>query len=291
MRLQALHPQGPHLSRIVAGTWRWHLEPLRVESLIEAALQAGITTFDHADIYGNYSVEGIFGTVLGQKPSLRQRMQLVTKCGIKLVSPARPGHRVKHYDTSHVHIVQSVEHSLRQLHTDYIDVLLLHRPDPLMQAEEVAGAFHELHRNGKVLHFGVSNFTAAQFEFLQSSLSLPLVTNQIEISVFHTELLFNGLMEVMRKHGTSPMAWSPLGAGKFFSDSVAQSLQPFCETYACTLPQLLLAWLMKHPAMIFPVIGTTQEERLHEAARAEGIVLAREDWFAVLKTVSGKDVA
>lgn len=187
MQKTTLHVNGPELSRIIVGAWRWTNESAAcIEKLINTSLDQGITTFDHADIYGNYSCEECFGNVLRTDASLRNKLQLITKFGIKLMSEKRPFHQIKHYDTSAEHIIWSVENSLKALGTDRVDVLLIHRPDPLLNPIEVAEAFSKLKQQGKVLHVGVSNFSSSQFEMLQSYLSVPLVTNQIELSCLET---------------------------------------------------------------------------------------------------------
>ena len=219
MQKISLHPSGPELSRIIVGAWRWTNESApQIEQLIQTSLDKGITAFDHADIYGNYSCEENFGNVLRANPSLRNKLQLITKFGIKLLSDKRPEHKIKHYDTSASHITWSVENSLKMLATDRIDLLLIHRPDPLLNPAEVAETFSTLKQQGKVLHFGVSNFTTTQFEMLQSYLSFPLVTNQIELSLFRNEPFFNGDTDVMMKHRIRPLGWSPSGGGKSFED-------------------------------------------------------------------------
>lgn len=284
------------LSRIVAGVWRWGKRTeAEWKNAVHAALDAGITTFDHADIYGDYSCEEQFGSILKKQPALRKAVKVVTKCGIKLLSAKKPEHRVKHYDTSAAHIIRSAENSLQLLGTEVIDVLLIHRPDPLMHPEEVAEAFAQLHQQGKVKHFGVSNFAPSQLEMLQSFLTVQLVTNQIELSLFKHEALFNGQVDVLMKHRMPPMAWSPLGGGKFFvptnsAAALAGTLQKLTEKYRCTESQLLLAWLLTHPSRIYPVIGTATPERFREAAAALNLTLERQDWFAMLKAVTGKDV-
>jgi predicted oxidoreductase len=292
MERKYIHPEGPEFSRVVAGVWNWTSEEIN-ERMIYAALDEGITTFDHADIYGGYSIEGLFGNVLKRTPELRERIELVTKCGIKLLSSARPQHNIKHYDTSYERIIASVNKSLENFGTDYLNLLLIHRPDPLMNGEEIAKAFSELQRSGKVQHFGVSNFTCEQFEMLQSFLPMPLVTNQVQISLFKHELLFNGVLDSLMKQRISPMAWSPLGNGKFFQEDseVVKSLAVLCEKYNATIGELLYAWLLAHPSKIFPVTGTTKPERLKEAVRSLSIQLDKQDWFAMLKLVAGRDVA
>jgi predicted oxidoreductase len=292
MQKTKIHPNGPALSRIVVGTWRWHgLTSQQVETLIKTSLTAGITSFDHADIYGNYSCEEIFGNVLRRNSVLRNEMEIITKCGIKLLSDKRPDHKIKHYDTSKEHIVWSVENSLKMLATDRIDVLLLHRPDPLLNPNEVAEAFEQLKQQGKVLYFGVSNFSSAQFEMLQSFLSFPLVTNQIELSLFKNDNLFNGTVSTLMKHRICPMAWSPLGGGKYFENNqVKNSSQNLSEHYNSSLPQLLLAWLMNHPASIFPILGTTRPDRIEDGVKSIELNLTRQHWFEILKWVTERDV-
>ncbi|PZR40906.1 MAG: oxidoreductase [Azospira oryzae] len=287
-----LHPQGPVFSRIIAGAWRWNtVSADTLERLIKTALDHGINTFDHADIYGDYSNEALFGDMLKKNPSLLKSMKLVSKCGIKLLSQKKPEHRVKHYDTSRAHIIASTETSLQRLGTDHLDLLLIHRPDPLMDAAEVRDAFIQLKQQGKVLHFGVSNFTPAQFDLLQSHLPFPLVTNQIEISLFNNQSLFDGSIDHLYQLKTSAMAWSPLGGGKQMQGEVIQNLNHLKRKYTATESQLLYAWLLKHPSVIFPVIGTTQPERIVESVKALDISLDRQDWFEMLKWATGKEVA
>lgn len=293
MQKLKIHAEGPSLSRLVVGAWRWDAcSAPQTEQLIQTALSCGITSFDHADIYGNYSCEEIFGKVLKSNASLRNSMELVTKCGIKLLSEKRPNHWIKHYDTSKEHIIYSVENSLNNLSTDRIDLLLLHRPDPLLNPAEVAEAFTALRQSGKVLHFGVSNFISSQFEMLQSYLSFPLVTNQIEVSLFKHDLFFDGTVDALMKYRVSPMAWSPLGGGKHFEDArVKKSMDGLAKQYRCTPTQILLAWLLKHPSTIFPIMGTTKTERIEEAAASLNVDLDRQHWFDMLKWVVGNDVA
>ena len=219
-----LSPTGPEVSRIAFGLWRlqdWQRTTQELISLTEQCIELGITTTDHADIYGGYQCEALFGAALAAAPGLRQRIEIVSKCGIKLVSPQRPAHGVQHYDTSAAHIIASAEQSLRNLHTDYLDLLLLHRPDPLMQIDAVAEAFETLRAAGKVRHFGVSNFTPSQFEMLASRCSL--VTNQVEASVLHTSALEDGTFDQCQRLAIAPMIWSALGGGRLFSDSGAQA--------------------------------------------------------------------
>jgi predicted oxidoreductase len=291
---------GPYFSRLAFGLWRlasWGLNDARLLALINSCMAYGITTFDHADIYGDYTCEQIFGRALGLTPSLRDKIQLVTKCGIKLVSANRPAHTIKHYDTSQAHIIASVENSLKMLQTDYLDVLLIHRPDPFMDADEVAGAFTTLRQAGKVLHFGVSNFTPWQFDLLASRLDFPLVTNQVEISVLYLDTLHDGTLDQCQRLGISPMAWSPFGGGRLFDGDdeqilcLRQALDTIGEELGGATPdQVALAWLLAHPARIIPVLGTGKIERVRSAAQATELQLSREQWFSIWTASTGKDV-
>lgn len=293
MQKVKLHPEGPQVSKIVVGAWRWANESTdQIMKLVNTSLDSGISSFDHADIYGNYSCEECFGNALRVNPSLRNKIELITKFGIKLLSDKRPAHAIKHYDTTAEHIVWSVENSLKMLSTDRIDVLLIHRPDPLLDPVEVAEAFSKLKQQGKVLHFGVSNFTSTQFEMLQSYLSFPLVTNQVELSLFHNDPFFNGTTDVLMKHQVKPLAWSPLGGGKYFEDErVKGLLDRLANEYKASATQVLLAWLLKHPSGVIPIVGTTKPERIAESSVALNVNLDRQHWFELLRAVSGKDVA
>lgn len=291
MKRDHLHVQGPAFSRIVAGAWRWNAASgANVDNLIQTALDAGITSFDHADIYGDYANQETFGAVLKSDPSLRKKIQLIGKCGIMLMSAKHPDTRIKHYDTSKEHILRSVDHTLKQLGTDYLDLLLIHRPDPLMDPEEVSETFGLLKQNGKVLYFGVSNFSPAQFEMLQKFLPFPLVTNQIELSLNRVQPLYDGTLDVLLKYETAAMVYSPLGEGRLLSGTASRELWSRREKYNATETQLALAWLLRHPAKLFPVIGTTRPERIIESAKAVDIRLDRQDWFEMLKVASGTDV-
>jgi predicted oxidoreductase len=290
MQQLKLHPEGPIFSRIIAGAWRWHtVSGKTFEQLVKTSLEQGINAFDHAAVYGDYGNEKIFGDFIARESSTRDKMKLITKCGIQLLSKHRPKNRIKHYDTSKEHIVESAENSLRLLQTDHIDLLLIHRPDPLMSPQGVAEAFSKLKQEGKVLHFGVSNFTTGQFDLLQSNLSFPLVTNQIEISLGRIDSLFNGDVDLLMKHKASPMAWSPLAGSKLMTEE--RTWFSMATKYNATYSQLALAWLLKHPSSIFPIIGTTQPERVIECSNSTELELDRQDWFEMLKWVVGKDVA
>ncbi len=297
-----LSDNGPTFSRIVFGVMKWgdwghRLNPQEMLRLIEQSIEYGVTTFDHADIYGAYTTEAQFGQALKLQPALREQIQLITKCGIKLIADNRPRHKAKSYDTSRAHILFSVENSLANLHTDYIDLLLLHRPSPLMDPHEVAEAFGQLHRQGKVKYFGVSNFTNSQYELL--SQHFALVTNQVEASLLHLNPFLDGTFDLCLRKGVLPMAWAPLGGGKIFADKEslqAQRVREVAEAIvnhrdkAYGLDQVMLAWLMKHPANILPVVGTARIERLKAAADAIELELTREEWFELWEASTGEEV-
>ena len=211
--------EGLSFSRVVHGHWRaadWNLSTQEFLTLTEQCLDLGITTFDNANIYGDYTCEGLFGQVLRAKPALRDRIEIVTKCGIKLANDKK-GFSLNHYDSSKEHIIESVETSLKELNTDYLDVLLLHRPDVLLDPNEVAEAFTTLKKQGKVKHFGVSNYLPSQVNMLQSFLEMPLVTNQVELSVIYRDHFENGVLDQCIEKKMPPMAWSPLNQGLVFT--------------------------------------------------------------------------
>lgn len=294
-----LHPNGPTFSRLVAGVMTWgiwghNLNTAAIDAFIDHCLQAGITTFDHADIYGHYTTEAAFGQALRLNPGRRSQMQLVSKCGIRLVCDQRPENQIKSYDTSKDYIISSVEQSLRNLSTDYLDLLLIHRPNPLLQADEVAAAVAQLKSQGKVLHFGVSNFNPTQFDYLNSV--TPLVTNQVEASLLHTAPLYDGTLDQCLTHAIKPMAWSPLG-GLFSRDDetatrVTNKLDEIGEYYGTPGNDIiLLAWLLHHPSSILPVLGTARQERISAAVKALDIQLDDQHWFELLEAATGKAVA
>jgi predicted oxidoreductase len=295
-----MHKDGPEVSRLVAGMMRlssWGLSRSDTLDWIKRAIDAGITTFDHADIYGGYTCEGLFGEALALDPSIRQRMQLVTKCNIKLVHANRPSHAVHGYDSGKAHILESADNSLRELQTDYLDVLLIHRVDPLMDADEVAEAFNTLRDSGKVLHFGVSNFLPPQFNLLASRLDFPLVTNQIEVSILHMDSFYDGSMDLAQQLRIAPMAWSPFAGGRLFrgDDDAAlrarHELQAIGEELGGASPdQVALAWLLTHPANIIPVLGTGNLDRIESAVQASSMQLSRDHWFRLWEASMGHGV-
>ncbi|MBO9128983.1 aldo/keto reductase family oxidoreductase [Bacillus sp. 165] len=287
-------------SRIIHGLWRladWKQSEQETLSLIEYCLENGITTFDHADIYGSYTCEELFGNALALKPELRERMEIVTKCGIVLESSNRPEHKSHHYNTRKEHILLSVENSLRNLRTEYIDLLLIHRPDPYMDPMQVAEAFHELKQSGKVRHFGVSNFKDHQFDMLQSYLDVPLVTNQLELSAYNLENFEDGTLNMCMKKRIAPMAWSPLAGGEIFSSNsekavrIRETLTKIQEEIGATgVDEVLYAWLLNHPAHIMPIVGSGKNLRIKSAIDALQHNLTLDQWFEILHSSMGHDV-
>lgn len=289
-----------YLSNIIHGWWRaesWNNSKEENLSLIESCIELGITSFDHADIYGGGRCEEIFGEALSLKPSLREKIQIISKCGIKFIHPNMPNNDGHYYDTSYEHIIYTVNKSLKGLKTDYIDLLLIHRPDIFMNPLEVKRAFEELKNEGKVKHFGVSNFTPSQFESLQSYLDFPLVTNQLELSVACLDNFDNGAIENALKNRIKPMAWSPLDGGKLFSENndkynrLRQTLEEVrSELNANNISEIAYAWLLNHPSNILPVAGTKSIDRLKEAINATQIKLTRKQWFKILDASRGYEV-
>jgi predicted oxidoreductase len=263
--------------------------------MMEACLQYGINAFDHADIYGDYTTEAEFGDALKEDISIRQHLKLITKCGIQMMTANRPQHKIKSYNTSKQHIISSAEQSLQNLRTDYLDVLLIHRPDPLMDPAEVAEAIEQLKQQGKVLSFGVSNFLPHQTDLLSSYTSIEY--NQLEISIIKLNAFSDGSLENCMKYKITPMAWAPLGGGLFTDEthphfrSITATAIALAEKYNTGLNEILLAWLHTHPSGIQTVIGTTRIERLVQAKIAATIKLEREDWFKLLAASAGEDVA
>jgi predicted oxidoreductase len=283
-------------SRFIAGTMTWgswgkNLSCGDMITNLNHCLDIGITTFDHADIYGGYTNEGDFGRAFSQSGISREKVQLISKCGIQYVCDARQN-RVKHYNYEKEYIISSAEQSLRNLQTDYLDLYLLHRPSPLMQPEEVGEAIEHLRRDGKILHFGLSNFTPSQVALIESAVAVE--GHQVEISLTADSAMYDGTLDDCIVNGRLAMAWSPLG-GYFRQqderqERIRQVLTELKGKYEATELQLLLAWLLKHPAEICPVVGTTEKGRLQEAIAAEDIELELEDWFELVVASKGHKV-
>ncbi|MGK3127391.1 aldo/keto reductase family oxidoreductase [Candidatus Pantoea formicae] len=293
---QTIAPQGPSFSPLIVGYWRlleWGMTPQQLVAFIEHHLSLGISTVDHADIYGDYGCEAAFGDALRLAPALREKLQIVTKCGI--ATRAIPEHQIGHYITEASHILHSAENSLRHFSTDYLDLLLIHRPDPLMDADEIAEAFMALHQSGKVRHFGVSNFTPTQFSLLQSRLPFSLVTNQLEISPLEQSSILDGTLDQCQQVRMRPMAWSCLGGGRLFNDPHYQPLRDELdrvkqEIGASSIDQVVYAWIMKLPSRPLPIIGSGKTTRVTEAVGACQLTLNRQQWFRIRKAALGYDV-
>lgn len=298
----SLSPSGPEVSRIVYGVWRLNEDsagasPARVRAKIDACLERGITTFDHADIYGGYANEGLFGAALRECPALRDRMEIVTKTGICLVTPARPQYMVKHYAATAEHMAASVENSLRQLGTDRIDLLLVHRPDWLTEADETALTLNALVRSGKVRHIGVSNYLTHQFELLASRLRTPLATNQVELSLLRMQAITDGTLNQCEQRRIRPMAWSPLGGGRLFTSDEEGMRRLRAELAAvgeelggAAAEQVALAWVLALPSRPVVVVGTNQIERIALAAGADSLRLTRQQWYRLWSAARGEPV-
>lgn len=288
------------LSRLIYGVWRLaddsDTSVDHVRRKIDLCLEQGITTFDHADIYGNYECEAVFGQTLKADPSLRDRMELISKCDIALATDKFPERKVKYYDTSAAYIQNSVESSLRHLHTDHLDVLLIHRPDPFMDPQETGPALDALIDSGKVRAVGVSNFNAPDWRLLQSCMSHKLVTNQIEMSVLERTAFTDGTLSSMRLDQLQPMAWSPLAGGELFGKSQAGALRvrPLLEKLAADhghrVDLAAFAWLLAHPAGILPVVGTNNPKRIEGLAGALDIKISREQWYEIWTEAAGEEV-
>ena len=294
-----LHEDGPEFSTLAAGFWRlneWDKSTGELIDFIETCLDVGITTMDHADIYGEYQNEEIFGRALKERPDLREKIELVSKCGICLPVGNRPENKLQHYNTTAEHIQKSVENSLKKLHTDYLDLILIHRPDPLMDASEMADIFMKLHEEGKIKHAGVSNFTTSQFKLFQSNLELPLVTNQVECSLLHLDAIYDGTFDQCMEMDISPMLWSPFAGGELFTGDgkrarrIRKTAKKLCEKYNAELDQLALAWCLHLPCNPLAVLGTGKKKRIKKAAAALEIQLERQDWFRLLEASKGEPV-
>ena len=286
------------VSRIIYGLWRHtddqDMSSQKLQSKIEACLDQGISTFDQADIYGGYSSEALLGETLKQAPHLRDNMEIITKCDIVAPIGIYSDKRVKHYDTSAQHINFSVERSLSQMAIDQIDLLLLHRPDPLMDAQETGSVLDALVASGKVKGIGVSNFKPWDIDLLQSCTQNRLLTNQIEISLLHNSAFTNGDLAYLQQHKITPMAWSPLGGGALFKDEQTplwQKLNSIAKSYDVNPSSVAIAWLIRHPATIMPIMGSNDLQRIKRLSEALSFDLSREEWFELLQIANGKEVA
>jgi len=285
------------MSRLVYGMWRLgddqDISPEHVRNKISSCLHQGITSFDQADIYGGYEAEEILGNAL-KGSHLRKEMEIVTKCDIVAPVGRYKSARVKYYDTSRDHILKSVDASLKLMGIDYIDLLLLHRPDPLMDHFETGAALDEIIASGKVKNVGVSNFKPWDWNLMQAAMKNKLVTNQIELSVLAHEGFTNGDVAFHQTHNTPIMAWSPLAGGDLFlksNEKLLNSLRNIADTFGVEPSTVAVAWLLAHPANILPVLGTNSLSRIETISQALDIKLDRQTWFEIYTTALGREVA
>ena len=284
------------LSPIISGTMNWgvwdkNLTNKEMESTIQLCVENKITTFDHADIYGSYTTEADFGKAFKASKISREKVQLITKCGIQMISENRKN-KIKHYDYSKEYIIWSVEESLKKLKTDYVDVFLLHRPSPLMQADEIAEAVEKLKSEGKIIDFGLSNFTSSQTELIRQKTEVSF--NQVQFSATHFEAMTDGSFDYMQMHKIRPLSWNPLGT-VFREDTkktrrLKKLLSTLVEKYHLGSDTLLLAWILKHPAGVIPIAGTVNVARIQSLIKAVELDLDKEDWFAIWTESMGNDV-
>ncbi len=284
-------------SRLVAGTMFWgqwgkQMSTKQMTDLLAFFYENAINTFDHADIYGGYTMEAAFGKAFSQSSIPRDQVQFVSKCGIQYTSDNR-SNEIIHYDTSKAYIIASAEASLKHLKTEYLDALLIHRPSPLMHPEEVMRAAEDLKKEGKILNFGVSNFSSSHMDLMLSEGVLDI--NQIEFSAVQHSALFDGTLDSILQHKITPMAWGPVRSYFSLDDQAKKQRmkKEFSELslkYSASEDQLLLAWILKHPSKIHPIIGTTQKERIQSALQSLSIELSTEDWFKILVASQGHNV-
>ena len=285
------------LSPVVAGVMNWgiwdkNLNTKEMENMINVCLENKITTFDHADIYGDYTTEADFGKAFASRKIAREKMQLISKCGIQMVTENR-NNNIKHYEYSKDYIIWSVENSLKNLQTDYLDVLLLHRPSPLMQADEIAEAIVKLKSDGKINDFGLSNFTSSQTELIRQK--TEVLYNQIQFSATNFEPMVDGSFDYMQANKIRPMSWNPLGS--VFREDIPQTrrlkklLASLVSKYHLGSDSILLSWILKHPAQVIPIAGTVNVARIQSLMKAVELELDQEDWFAIWTASMGDDVA
>ena len=290
-----LETRNSKLSEIIAGTMNWGVWDKKLNTqemihLINICIENKITTFDHADIYGGYTTEEQFGKAFGESKISREKLQLISKCGIQLEGSRT--NKIKHYDYSKEYIIWSVENSLKNLQTDYLDVLLLHRPSPLMIADEIAEAVEKLKSEGKIIDFGLSNFTNSQSELIRSKTEVSY--NQIQFSATHYEAMLDGSLDYMQTHSIRPMSWNPLGT-VFREDSdqtrrLKKLLAQLVEKYEVGSDTILLAWILKHPSNVLPVAGTVNIARIQALMKAVELNLDQQDWFAIWTESMGNKV-
>tara|TARA_Y100000739_G_scaffold226046_1_gene232924 strand:+ start:213 stop:1067 length:855 start_codon:yes stop_codon:yes gene_type:complete len=282
-----------NLSRIISGTMNWGVWGVNhskqdICKLILESFDSGINSFDHADIYGGYTTEQSFGDAFAETGINREDVFFISKCGIIYPSEKLPV-KTKHYDYSEDHINKSVDNSLKNLRTDYLDCLLLHRPSPLMDISIIADTLTRLIKSGKIKSFGVSNFTANQMDMFKGK--VEILYNQINLSLTHLDHMFDGTLEYMQANNILPMAYSPLGS--YFKEEngkIKEVVDKLKNKYDCTDYQLLISWLLKHPSKVYPVVGTTKSDRIKSTLESLKIEIDLIDWFELLEASIGKRV-
>lgn len=284
---------GWSLSQLAQGYMRlnsWNFSPKEIISFIDQHIDLGITTVDHSPIYGDYSCEKLFGNALKTNPTLRQKIEIISKCGINLLSEKFPDRTVKHYDYSQQAIIKSCEQSLIDLQTDVIDLFLLHRPSPLIHFEEIIEAFNQLISSGKVRAIGVSNFLPLQLAALQKIAPFPLVTNQIQVSLNQITPLVDGTLDNLQSTKIAPMFWSPLGGGKLHSEKIRSQIHSLAAIYETSPEAIQIAWLLKLPNSPIPIVGSGNKKRIKNYVDGCSIDLAVEDWFKLYESALGYSV-
>lgn len=284
-------------SRVIHGEMRsleWGMDVDAYQAFIEQLIARGVTTIDHADIYGGFEGEAFLGKVFKQAPHLRAQVEIVTKCGIQYPNPQCPDTFINHYNYDYDYIIQQANRSLEKLQIECIDVLLLHRPSPLMDASEIARAFTDLKAAGKVRYFGVSNFYQDHFNLIQAAYGEKLVTNQIEVSAVCHEHIDNGNLDFMQKNNTSAMIWSPLAGGRIFAPEsesdirTAAAVAKIADELGVSIDAVLYAWLYKMPNNLMPIVGSGKLDRVDVAIQALDIKLSVQQWFTILQAQMGK---
>lgn len=288
-----------NISKVVAGVIRWgswgaQLSSSKMASLIEACVESGVTTFDHADVYGNYTTEREFGDAMILSGVSRDQIQLITKCGIIKPCSEKPGFKISHYNTSKRHILESVDQSLTNLNTDYIDVLMINRPSPIMNYEEMAEAFHILKEAGKVREFGVVNFSSDQIRAMAKF--YPITSHQSELSITNLNPLLDGTIDTCIANDILPMSWSPIGGKLIFTNTKAgRTREKMLEEYASengwSITEMALLFLFHHPAGIRPVINYSKADKFKEVVDLSEIVLSNEQWFEMFIVLHGRELS
>ena len=295
-----ISPSGPELSQLVYGTWRMLDDGSSIQGInrrLQRCVEQGITTVDTAEIYGLYRVEAALGQALALTPGLRDKLEIVTKAGIYVPNALHPGRKVGFYDVSAAQLHKSVEESLRLIGTDHLELFLVHRPDWLTAIDDTASGLNQLIRAGKIRSAGVSNYSATQFDALNSRLEQPLATNQLEFHLLNMNSITDGTFDQCQRQRFQPMAWSPLAGGRLFDQTntaavrlTAAAAGMSAKYNGATLEQLAYAWILAHPSRPIPVIGTNKIERIESAAKAADIILDREDWYALWVAANGYNI-